>query len=88
MEYALTRALLEKIGCRIVKGMVLIEDIMAGVSTADKLLAAAQAALDAASAVRLRRCAPLLTPQGSETSHRTAGGGRCARSAQAGRLDG
>ncbi len=40
-----SRALLEKIGCRIVKGMVFIEDIMAGVSVADKLRAAAQATL-------------------------------------------
>jgi len=40
-----SRALLEKIGCRIVKGMVFIEDIMAGVSTTDKLRAAARAAL-------------------------------------------
>jgi acyl-[acyl-carrier-protein]-phospholipid O-acyltransferase/long-chain-fatty-acid--[acyl-carrier-protein] ligase len=40
-----SRALLEKIGCRIVKGMVFIEDILAEVSVADKIRAAAQAAL-------------------------------------------
>jgi len=40
-----SRALLEKIGCRLVKGMVFIEDIMASVSVADKLRAASHAAL-------------------------------------------
>jgi acyl-[acyl-carrier-protein]-phospholipid O-acyltransferase/long-chain-fatty-acid--[acyl-carrier-protein] ligase len=35
-----SRALLEKIGCPVVEGMVLIEDMMAGVSTGDKLKAA------------------------------------------------
>jgi acyl-[acyl-carrier-protein]-phospholipid O-acyltransferase/long-chain-fatty-acid--[acyl-carrier-protein] ligase len=35
-----SKALLEKINCPVIDGMVLIEDIMAGVSTADKLKAA------------------------------------------------
>jgi len=35
-----SRALLEKIGCPVMEGMVLIEDIMKGVSTGDKLKAA------------------------------------------------
>ncbi len=35
-----SRALLEKIGCRLVKGMVFIEDIMASISKGDKLKAA------------------------------------------------
>ncbi len=40
-----SRALLEKIGCREVQGMVFIEDIMAGISIADKLAAALKAGL-------------------------------------------
>jgi acyl-[acyl-carrier-protein]-phospholipid O-acyltransferase/long-chain-fatty-acid--[acyl-carrier-protein] ligase len=35
-----SKALLEKINCPVIDGMVLIEDIMAGVTTGDKLLAA------------------------------------------------
>ena len=35
-----SKALLEKINCPVIDGMVLIEDIMAGVTTADKLKAA------------------------------------------------
>ncbi len=35
-----SKALLEKINCPVIEGMVLIEDIMAGVSTGDKLKAA------------------------------------------------
>ena len=35
-----SRALLEKIRCRLVKGMVFIEDIMEGVTKKDKLIAA------------------------------------------------
>lgn len=35
-----SKALLEKINCPVIEGMVLIEDIMAGISTADKLKAA------------------------------------------------
>ncbi len=47
-----SRALLEKIGCRIVRGMVFIEDIMAGISTADKLRAAVQAQLPTAALLK------------------------------------
>jgi len=35
-----SKALLEKIGCPVIEGMVMIEDIMAGVTTGDKLKAA------------------------------------------------
>jgi acyl-[acyl-carrier-protein]-phospholipid O-acyltransferase/long-chain-fatty-acid--[acyl-carrier-protein] ligase len=35
-----SKALLDKIGCPLIEGMVLIEDLMAGVTTADKLKAA------------------------------------------------
>jgi acyl-[acyl-carrier-protein]-phospholipid O-acyltransferase/long-chain-fatty-acid--[acyl-carrier-protein] ligase len=40
-----SRALLEKIGCRLVPGMVFIEDIMAGISAKDKIGAALQTKL-------------------------------------------
>jgi len=40
-----SRALLEKIGCRLVPGMVMIEDIMERISTADKLTAALKSKL-------------------------------------------
>ena len=40
-----SRALLEKIGCPLIEGMVLIEDIMAGVTTGDKLKAALKSKL-------------------------------------------
>ena len=40
-----SRALMEKIGCRLIPGMVFIEDIMAGISTGDKLKAALQSKL-------------------------------------------
>ncbi|MCU0275611.1 MAG: AMP-binding protein [Acidobacteria bacterium] len=40
-----SRALLEKIGCRLVTGMVFIEDIMEGLHVADKLKAALKAKL-------------------------------------------
>jgi acyl-[acyl-carrier-protein]-phospholipid O-acyltransferase/long-chain-fatty-acid--[acyl-carrier-protein] ligase len=40
-----SRALLEKIGCPVIDGMVLIEDIMAGVKTGEKLLAALKSKL-------------------------------------------
>jgi acyl-[acyl-carrier-protein]-phospholipid O-acyltransferase/long-chain-fatty-acid--[acyl-carrier-protein] ligase len=40
-----SRALLEKIGCPLIDGMVLIEDIMAGVKTGEKLLAALKSKL-------------------------------------------
>jgi acyl-[acyl-carrier-protein]-phospholipid O-acyltransferase/long-chain-fatty-acid--[acyl-carrier-protein] ligase len=40
-----SRALLEKIGCRLVPGMVFLEDIMAGLTTKDKLQAALKSAL-------------------------------------------
>jgi acyl-[acyl-carrier-protein]-phospholipid O-acyltransferase / long-chain-fatty-acid--[acyl-carrier-protein] ligase len=40
-----SRALLEKIGCRLVPGMVFLEDIMAGVTTLDKARAALQSKL-------------------------------------------
>ncbi len=51
-----SKALLEKIGCRQVDGMVMIEEIMDSISTADKLKAAAKAVLPA----------PLLTKLFSE----------------------
>jgi acyl-[acyl-carrier-protein]-phospholipid O-acyltransferase/long-chain-fatty-acid--[acyl-carrier-protein] ligase len=40
-----SRALLEKIGCRLVPGMVFLEDIMAGISVKDKIGAALQTKL-------------------------------------------
>jgi len=40
-----SRALLEKIGCPVIEGMVMIEDIMEGVSLGDKLKAALKAKL-------------------------------------------
>ena len=40
-----SRALLEKIGCRLVPGMIFIEDIMAGISAKDKIGAALQTKL-------------------------------------------
>ncbi|HNX96767.1 MAG TPA: AMP-binding protein, partial [Candidatus Aminicenantes bacterium] len=40
-----SRSLLDKIGCREVDGMVFIEDIMSGISMADKLTAAVKASL-------------------------------------------
>jgi acyl-[acyl-carrier-protein]-phospholipid O-acyltransferase/long-chain-fatty-acid--[acyl-carrier-protein] ligase len=40
-----SRALLEKIGCRLVPGMVFIEDLVAGIGIADKLKAAVKAKL-------------------------------------------
>jgi acyl-[acyl-carrier-protein]-phospholipid O-acyltransferase/long-chain-fatty-acid--[acyl-carrier-protein] ligase len=40
-----SKALLEKIGCPLIEGMVLIEDIMAGVTTVDKLKAALKSRL-------------------------------------------
>ncbi|MCI0512203.1 AMP-binding protein [candidate division KSB1 bacterium] len=40
-----SRALLEKIGCRLVKGMIFIEDIMAQITTKDKLTAALKSKL-------------------------------------------
>jgi acyl-[acyl-carrier-protein]-phospholipid O-acyltransferase / long-chain-fatty-acid--[acyl-carrier-protein] ligase len=40
-----SRALLEKIGCRLVPGMVFIEDILSGLSSADKLRAALKSKL-------------------------------------------
>lgn len=40
-----SKALLEKIGCPVIEGMVLIEDIMDGVTTGDKLKAALKAML-------------------------------------------
>jgi len=40
-----SRALLEKIGCPVIDGMVMIEDIMAGVKTSEKLLAALKSKL-------------------------------------------
>jgi acyl-[acyl-carrier-protein]-phospholipid O-acyltransferase/long-chain-fatty-acid--[acyl-carrier-protein] ligase len=40
-----SKALLEKIGCPVIDGMVLIEDIMAGVKTGEKLLAALKSKL-------------------------------------------
>ncbi len=40
-----SRALLEKIGCRLVKGMVFIEDILASVSKTDKIKAAIRSKL-------------------------------------------
>jgi len=40
-----SRALLDKINCRMVKGMVFIEDIMQGISAADKLKAATKSKL-------------------------------------------
>ena len=40
-----SKALLEKIGCRLVSGMVFIEDIMEGLSAADKLKAALKSKL-------------------------------------------
>ncbi|MCX6333758.1 MAG: AMP-binding protein [Bacteroidia bacterium] len=40
-----SKALLEKISCPLIEGMVLIEDIMAGVTTGDKLKAALQTKL-------------------------------------------
>ena len=43
-----SRALLEKINCRHVDGMICLEDIMKGISTADKLRAAVQSKLPAA----------------------------------------
>jgi acyl-[acyl-carrier-protein]-phospholipid O-acyltransferase / long-chain-fatty-acid--[acyl-carrier-protein] ligase len=42
-----SKALLEKIGCPVIEGMVLIEDIMAGVKTGEKLLAALKSKLPA-----------------------------------------
>lgn len=43
-----SRALLEKIKCPVIEGMVMIEDIMAGVTTADKISAALQTKLPSA----------------------------------------
>lgn len=43
-----SKALLEKIKCPVIKGMVMIEDIMAGVTTADKISAALQTKLPSA----------------------------------------
>jgi len=40
MTIITSRALLEKINCQVIEGMVMIEDIMKGVSTGDKLKAA------------------------------------------------
>ena len=40
-----SKALLEKISCPVVEGMVMIEDIMAGITTGDKLLAALKSKL-------------------------------------------
>ncbi|GAB1473224.1 hypothetical protein MASR2M69_06650 [Bacteroidota bacterium] len=40
-----SKALLEKIGCPVVDGMIMIEDIMAGISTGDKLKAALKSKL-------------------------------------------
>ena len=40
-----SRALLEKIGCPVIEGMVMIEDLMAGVTTGDKLKAALKSKL-------------------------------------------
>ncbi len=40
-----SKALLEKIGCPVVDGMIMIEDIMAGISTGDKLKAALKSRL-------------------------------------------
>lgn len=40
-----SKALLEKINCPVVEGMVMIEDIMAGITTGDKLLAALKSKL-------------------------------------------
>jgi acyl-[acyl-carrier-protein]-phospholipid O-acyltransferase/long-chain-fatty-acid--[acyl-carrier-protein] ligase len=42
-----SRALLEKIDCRVVNGMVMLEDIMESISTTDKLKAAAKSVLPA-----------------------------------------
>jgi len=42
-----SRALLEKIGCRLVPGMVMIEDVMERITTADKLAAALKSKLPA-----------------------------------------
>ena len=43
-----SKALLEKIKCPVIEGMVMIEDIMAGVSTSDKISAALQTKLPSA----------------------------------------
>lgn len=43
-----SKALLEKIKCPVIEGMVMIEDIMAGVTTADKISAALQTKLPSA----------------------------------------
>ncbi len=48
-----SKALLEKIGCRQVDGMVMIEEIMDSISTADKLKAAAKAVLPASLLTKL-----------------------------------
>ncbi|MHC1780941.1 MAG: AMP-binding protein [Bacteroidales bacterium] len=40
-----SKALLEKIGCPVIDGMIMIEDIMAGISTGDKLKAALKSKL-------------------------------------------
>ncbi|MCK5738604.1 AMP-binding protein [bacterium] len=47
-----SRALLEKIGCRLVKGMVFLEDIMEQITIADKLSAALKSKLPAAMLIK------------------------------------
>ena len=47
-----SRALLEKLGCRLVRGMVFIEDIMEQISTKDKLSAALKSKLPSGAIIR------------------------------------
>lgn len=47
-----SRALLEKLGCRLVKGMVFIEDIMEQIKAGDKLKAALKSKLPAAAIIK------------------------------------
>ena len=47
-----SKALLEKINCRVVEGMVFIEDIMAGISILDKIKAAIKSKLSAESIIK------------------------------------
>src|SRR4030042_54079 len=45
MTIITSKALLDKIGCPVIDGMILIEEIMKGISTGDKLKAAAKSLL-------------------------------------------
>ncbi|OQX87696.1 bifunctional acyl-ACP--phospholipid O-acyltransferase/long-chain-fatty-acid--ACP ligase [candidate division KSB1 bacterium 4484_87] len=65
-----SRGLLEKLGCRLVRGMVFIEDIMAQITTGEKLSAALKSKLPAAAIIK---SLPKSTPDDNATILFTSG---------------